>query len=367
MKLALIVPGGVDRSGTHRVIPCLIWLLERISRHHDVHVFPMRGEDDQPPYSLRGATVHGARGKRHRTFPTLGKVLREHRKGGFALFHAFWISGPGLVAAMAGVLVRRPVLLHIPGGDLVAFPDINYGGRLRLRDRVRVRLALAAATGVTAPSAVICKEAEELGHRATRLPLGVSRDEWIPAAPTVRKPGTPARLIHVGSLNRVKDHATLLRAARRLTDTGLDFTLDLVGEDTLDGEIQRMAADLGLEQRIRFHGFVPQEELRPMVAGAHLMLVSSRHEAGPVAVAEAGMVGVPTVGTSVGILREWAPDAASVVPAGDDGALARAALELLEDDERRRSLAVSAQARTLAEDADWSGRQILSLYDQVTR
>ena len=31
MRIALITPGGVDRSGTHRVIPCLLWLIERLA------------------------------------------------------------------------------------------------------------------------------------------------------------------------------------------------------------------------------------------------------------------------------------------------------------------------------------------------
>jgi hypothetical protein len=28
VKIALVVPGGVDRSGSERVIPCLLWLIE---------------------------------------------------------------------------------------------------------------------------------------------------------------------------------------------------------------------------------------------------------------------------------------------------------------------------------------------------
>ena len=32
MKVAILTPGGVDRSGTERVIPCLLWLIERLVR-----------------------------------------------------------------------------------------------------------------------------------------------------------------------------------------------------------------------------------------------------------------------------------------------------------------------------------------------
>lgn len=366
MRVAVIVPGGVDPSGTHRVIPCLLWLLERISEAHDVHVFAMRGHPRARSYTLRGATVHDVPGTGRRTLPTLRTLLGEHRRGPFGLLHAFWASGPGLVAALARPLIRRPVLLHLPGGDLVSIHDIGYGGRVDLAGRFRVRLALAAAGRLTAPSLGIRDAAAALGQDVERLPLGVSRDDWPPRTPRARRPDEPARIIHVGTLNRVKDPATLLRAARSMADAGLDFTLDQVGADTLDGAMGRLADRLGLRGRVRFHGFLPQSELRPLVAGAHLMLVSSRHEAGPVAAAEAAMVGVPTVGTAVGQLPEWAPEAAAVVPVGDATGLADAALRLLGDDPRRLRTAAAAQAIALAEDADRSARRVLALYHELT-
>ena len=45
MKIALIVPGGVDRSGTHRIIPCLLWLVERlVAAGDEVHIFALQQE-----------------------------------------------------------------------------------------------------------------------------------------------------------------------------------------------------------------------------------------------------------------------------------------------------------------------------------
>jgi glycosyltransferase involved in cell wall biosynthesis len=367
MKLGLIVPGGVDRSGTHRVIPCLLWLLERISRYHDVHVFAMHRDGGVPLYDLCGATVHVLPRTGRRVPSTLRAVLHEHRRSRIDVLQAFWVSGPGVAAGLAGRLIRRPVLLHIPGGDLVAIPDIGYGGRRTAVKRMRVKFALATAAGRTAPSRQVCEDAARIGYPAEQVPLGVSREAWVPVRPRPRDPAEPAHLVHVGSLNRVKDQRTLLQAARRMMAAGLAFTLDIVGADTLGGELQRLAIDLGVGDRTRFHGFLPQERVRPLVAAGHLMLVSSRHEAGPVAAVEAAMVGVPTVGTAVGILPEWAPEAAAVVPIGDDAALAAAAVELLRDEDRRLRMGAAAQAHALSRDADWSARTMMTLYDDVTR
>jgi glycosyltransferase involved in cell wall biosynthesis len=95
---------------------------------------------------------------------------------------------------------------------------------------------------------------------------------------------------------------------------------------------------------------------------ADLLLVSSRHEAGPIALLEAAVSGVPTVGTAVGLLPEWAPHAAVAVPVGDPEALASETAALLHDEERRLRIAAAAQALAIAEDADFTARATLDLY-----
>lgn len=369
MKVALVVPGGVDRSGTHRVIPCILWLLRRIAAEHDLHVFAMRGEDEPCRYELLGACVHnvGGAASSRRTLRTLRSVVAEHRRAPFDVLHALWASGPGVVAALARRVLGVPVLLHVTGGDLTRLPAIGYGGRLTAAGRARTRLALAAADALTAPSGLVVEQAQALGFAARRVPLGVDRDAWPAADPPPRDPSGVARLIHVASLNRVKDQPTLLRALARLARAGESFALDVVGVDTLDGAVQRLAGELCVGDRVRFRGFLPQERLRPMVAAAHLMVVSSRHEADPVAMLEAAAAGVPTVGTAVGHVRDWAPCAAVAVPVGDDAALAREVAGLLADEPRRRRVALAARERALAEDADWSAARVLELYEGLAR
>ena len=58
MKLALVTPGGVDESGTTRVIPAFLWLIERLARNHDVHVFAIAQEPRPRDWTLLGARVH---------------------------------------------------------------------------------------------------------------------------------------------------------------------------------------------------------------------------------------------------------------------------------------------------------------------
>ncbi len=367
MKVALLVPGGVDRGGTHRVIPCLLWLIERLAAAGiELHVFAHAQEPRPGHWMLLGARVHNA-GRRPRRLRMLADILAEHRRAPFDVLHAVWAAPSGTVAGLARALTGVPVLLHLTGGDLADLPEIGYGVRARLRGRAWLRLAVAGADRITVPSGFMLRRAGELGIPARTLTYGVALDRWPPLPPRRRAPFAPARILHVASLNRVKDQETLLRAAAELRTRGIDFHLDIVGEDTLGGEVQRRCAALGLADRTTFHGFLPHTALRPLVEAADLLLLSSRHEADPIALLEAAVAGVPAVGTAVGHLADWAPDAALAAPLGDAPALAAAAAALLRCEDRRLAIAAAAQRRARAVDADHTFAQVLDAYIRLAR
>lgn len=365
MKIGLIVPGGVDRSGTERVIPCILWLIERlVAAGDEVHVFALGQEPRPARWPLLGATVHNA-GWRPRRLTALGQIRSEHRAGPFDVLHAFWAQESGVSGAMAAKLLRLPFLLTLPGGDIARIPAIRYGGLMTLRGRAALAFTAGTARAVTAPSRTMCTMAADAGIIALHLPLGVALDRWPAIRPRRRDAAAPIRLLHVASLNRVKDQETLLCAMAILRDTGARFTLDILGFDTLNGAVQRRAAQLGLEKETRFLGFMPHHALRPHVERADLLVMSSRHEAGPLVTLEAAVAGVPTVGTKVGNIADFAPEAALAVPIGDAAGLARAIGELALDEERRLRIAADAHRRAVAHDADFTARGFRALYAAI--
>lgn len=363
MKLALVVPGGVDRTGEFRVIPVLLALIERLARVHEVHVYALRQEPAPDSWGLAGATVHniGDGWSRLRAFAA---IRREHRRAPFHLVHAIFSGSCGLVAVAAARSLGVPGLVHIAGGELVAMHDIDYGGRRRWTGRLREAVVLRAADAVTAASRPIIDALAALGIRAQRIPLGVDLRAWPPLCPRERGDAV-ARLIHVASLNRVKDQRTLLCAMAALARQGVAFRLDMIGVDTLDGEVHRLVRRLSLERHVRLLGFRTQRELRPLMEAADLLVMSSRHEAGPLVLLEAAALGVPTVGTAVGHIAEWSPAAALAVPVGDDAALAAAIAGVLADEPRRLRMALAAQRKAMLEDADFTARSFEALYMQL--
>ncbi len=365
MRIGLVVPGGVDPSGEYRVIPALLALIRRLARTHDLQVFALQQQPQPGRWQLCGAQVCNI-GGRHSWLRCISAIRAEHRLRPFDVIQAIWSGGPGLAAAAAGHILGIPSVVHVAGGEPVALPAIAYGGRLTWKGRMREFAVLHAATQVTAASGPMIAALDALRVAACRVPLGVDLDLWPPRQPVRRSAAARARLIHVASLNRVKDQTTLLRALVALRGLGIDFEMHLVGEDTLGGEMQLLAARLGLAARVTFHGFLPQRSLRPLVENSDVMMISSRHEAGPLALHEAALVGVPTVGTAVGQIADWAPEGARAAPVADAEALARQAAALLGDEELRLRVAHEACARAMRENADYTARSFEKIYARLT-
>jgi glycosyltransferase involved in cell wall biosynthesis len=150
-----------------------------------------------------------------------------------------------------------------------------------------------------------------------------------------------------------------------LRDRGLDFELDIVGYDTMNGALQRSGAAQRLSAVTRWHGVLRRDALRALMEEATLLLVSSRHEAEPMVVLEAAIAGVPTVSTAVGHVADWAPEAAVAVPVGNAAALAAETAALLADEPRRLALAHAAQQRAIEMDADHTAAAFERIYQEL--
>lgn len=379
VKVAWIVPGGFHPGDQDNVIPVLTGLARAISTRHDLHVFAFGGPGRITRDSLEGAVVHQlgdattidppgpARNVRRlaRLAGQLAWEFHRARRPPFQALHAFWANEPGLMAGLLGRLASVPVVVSVGGGEAVWLPDIGYGGSRSSVGRRVLAASLRLADQVTVGSEYARTFLDPpVARRARVIPLGIDCGRFR-AAPT-RPEGPPWRLIYVGSLNAVKNHGALLEAFSELTRRlGSDVTLDCVGEDTLHGAVQARARSLGIGDRVRFRGFLPNGELAELYRGAHLNLLPSRYESQSVALLEAAAAGVPTVGFAVGLLPSLAPEAGCAVSGDRPGALADAIHALLIDRPRRFTMAAAAQAFAHTHDVSWTARAFEEIYRRL--
>lgn len=128
------------------------------------------------------------------------------------------------------------------------------------------------------------------------------------------------RLVALGRYAEVKDHATMLRALGSI-DAELDAhgSCETGADRRLLRELEGLAATLGLDGRVRFHGPAPPRLVPDLLASADVLVSATRGGADKV-VLEAGASCLPAV-AAAGAFHDLLPEELRFPP-GDHGALA---------------------------------------------
>jgi glycosyltransferase involved in cell wall biosynthesis len=367
VRLAFVLTGGLHPSGRYEVTPVWLTLLERLAARHEVHAFVVRHLKEPQSYTLNGFQVHdlgspgrgGALGRAAQS-RALRKAVRSH--GPFDLMHGVLANPSGLLTVFAAKRLGIPSVVTCDSGEFTSIPSINYGLQLTATGRTISRVVCGMAKRIHVTTKYMLQLAMMNGWHPVRIPMGIDLALFPPRETPAE--GPPWRLLKVGSLNHVKNQRQLIDAVA-LVRRELNVELDLVGEDTLGGALQAHAVSLGLGDHVHVHGFVPQDALAPFYARAHAYVQSSLHDAAAIAVLEATAVGVPVVGTNVGYVAEWAPNAAIAVPTDDAPALASAIVAVLRNP-AREALAVKAREFVVEHDVEWTARAFEKLYQGIT-
>jgi glycosyltransferase involved in cell wall biosynthesis len=161
--------------------------------------------------------------------------------------------------------------------------------------------------------------------------------------------GEGVRLLAVGRLEPCKGMDILLRALHGLRE--LDWHLVVVGQGEQAAELSRLAAELGLSQRVTWGGWYPNP--LPYFAAGELLVSPSRWEGLPGVLIEAMAVGIPILASdSPGGSAEAVGEGrhGRLFPSENSSALAEALRELVQ---RRELLAeLGERSRTGAERFD---------------
>jgi glycosyltransferase involved in cell wall biosynthesis len=164
----------------------------------------------------------------------------------------------------------------------------------------------------------------------------------------------------------LKDQPTLVRAMARVRKRAPQAHLVLVGDGPKRNEVERLVAQIGLEENVHFLGMRP--DVAVLLHHLDVFVLSSRYEGESLAVLEAMSAQRPIVATAVGgtpgLLENG--KCGLLVPPGDDASMAMAILELLENKRKAEELARRARERFLKEyTIDRMGEKYLHLYRHI--
>lgn len=173
----------------------------------------------------------------------------------------------------------------------------------------------------------------------------------------------PAVLLHIGRFNHQKNHKGLLEAFSRVLETIPNCCLHLLGDGELRQETEDYAEELGIREKVMFHG--SQSDVYPYLQQADVFLLPSNFEGMPMTIIEAMGTGLPIVASKVGGVPDMLDDQVSGrLVSRDPSEVAGVVCELLDHEDFRISLGSHALQRSRQFDADYMARRYYEIYCQ---
>jgi len=193
----------------------------------------------------------------------------------------------------------RSYLKYLNGGSLkrVIF-YITAGYAMEFASIVTSRIVISPSPDVVWEMVRVYRAPQE---RIRLIPNGVEEPpNGEPDRPTARRLlGLPEDYFIIFTTAQHvarKRLETLVRAARVLKERGFRrFTAVIGGTGPLTEYLKKLAVDLGVQDVVKFTGWIPDKELPLYYRAADVFVVTSEYEAGPLTMLEAGIRGIPLV------------------------------------------------------------------------
>lgn len=200
---------------------------------------------------------------------------------------------------------------------------------------------------------------------------GVDLDLFSTPSRAERRADAPCRFVYLGRLVDWKAVDILLDAFARASER-VDIRLDLIGDGDERAALEARASDLGVDDKVTFHGFVPQARCPSMLANSDALVLTSIYECGGAVVLEAMAMGLPAIAPNWGGPVDYLDEQCGrlVDPRGGPELFRErveaALVELAEDPALRVRLGENA-ARRVREHFDWQRKidAILVHYEDV--
>jgi len=312
-RLRHLLASGLAQSVVVAPVPWFPAVHERLGRYGTIARTP------------RQETLHGIE-VLHPRFPLLPKVgmstapfflalasagtLRKTRERGYAfdVIDAHYFYPAGVAAALLGRYFGKPVVITARGSDINQIAQHAIPRKL-------IVWAARRAGAVVAVSHALKLRLEELGVDSAKIVVlrnGVDADAFRPldrGAERSRLGISGRLLISVGNLVEHKGNDLVIRSLRCFTET----ILCLIGDGPDRARLESVAREIGVAQRVRFVGQVPQSELPRYYSAADALVLASSREGWPNVLLEAMACGTPVVASRVGGTPEVITSAAAGV------------------------------------------------------
>jgi len=371
MKICQFVGGHLPPGGLEYAIHYLsnalvelgheVWVLARLAKNK-VSIL----DEEKTNYRVFRYWLPRSKGLFHESL--IKMMLHDQiKRKKFDIIHAHETYPAGYWALRSLAPFKNIIAITAHGDDIQVAPEYNYGKRLNKQIDRKVRWALKEGRYFTAVSSPLKDEMVALGAAEGSIrviPNGVDLELFSGqnAFESVRP-----YLFSMGRLVFRKGYDILIEAFAKITISNHNIDLIIAGKGDEERNLTDLVIKSGLEDRVKFVGFVKGDEKISLVKGCKFFICPSRREALGVVNIEALAAGKPVVAFNV----DGIPD---LIKHGKNGLLAEPEdIEdlaskiqvLLRDDQLRERM--GREALKMVKRYDWReiARQYQSLYKEM--
>lgn len=307
------------------------WLLYFVGRGHDVHLITTN------PVPIEGVTVHelttGIPWKPLHYGVGILRLRRILSRIKPDLLHTHFLQGFGYWSVFAGM---KPLVITVWGDDVYKAPHMS-----KLRNWLS-RRAVTMADAITGDSKDILDEVERLGAEREKLHLvvwGVDFGRFRPIDGSAFRrewsiPDNAPLVLSTRSFSRKYYNIdVILEMVPRLVERVPGAVVVFAAYDGEGRDLIRRAAELGVEDSVRFVGRIDHDYLPQVYGAADVFLTVPSLDATAVSLLEAMASGNAIIASDLPSNREWISDGSNgfIVTPRDIDALTDRTVDLLGD------------------------------------
>ena len=203
---------------------------------------------------------------------------------------------------------------------------------------------------IISPSHLIEKTLRDSGVEKPIEVISNGMDLSVFTGKVKERPHAPPRFLHIGRISYEKNCDIVLRAFALILEQIPGATLDIYGDGPAVTSLRIEATQLGIQNSVKFHGFVPRSSLPAIYPEYDIFLTASTMETQGLVVLESNACGLPCVGVDAFALPELIQHDRNgfIVEPFDHIGMANRAMELVRNNELFRRF--SEQSLRIAED-----------------
>jgi L-malate glycosyltransferase len=274
------------------------WCSHFSSLGHEVHLITFQMVE------IEGTEVHfvdigsisraGGNWKSILAVPKVKQILNAIRPD---VLHAHYATSYGFCAALTGF---HPLVVTALGTDVLISPNQSF------LYRSIVQWTFKKADWVTAMADHMREKILRLGidsYKVETVMFGIDPQIFFWSKSTSKGPDFV--VTSTRNFEPVYDIETLVRAFSMVSKQIVNLKLNLIGDGTQRQKLEDLVLELGIAERVVFHGKIDQPQIAKVLNESHIFVSSSKSDGNNVSLNEAFACGVLSIATDIPANQQW--------------------------------------------------------------